>query len=426
MSAPADVRLKRLLGADHLASLRKRLRRRFERAPLERPIDHIRIGGLAAEEHAALASLIGRPQRYSGSMQIDVGLVDAALQRSGIASSLCDALERLDGPIDNLAATRLRLENLWSSVIDGCSHPDLIAFLRDPEGIGLLKRLARQDSLVAAELCRGAEAVLRHLPANGVARSQLSAQALGDAHALDDGEPIATIVLAIQRRLVPAMGADRLTGSTPTPQRDGVIERTRDTWARAGVLVNELARPVLFLNLSTKSSETDCWRRGEPAYLSLRALLRSPPSWDVAGRKIYVCENPNLLAIAADRLGCDCAPLVCVEGMPAAAQQSLLSQLAQAGARLCYHGDFDWPGLRIANYVMRGFGAVPWRFGATDYEAALRTAPSLGHSLKGKPVEASWDAALAAAMEHYRISIAEEALAASLLQDLDSRCPGNA
>src|SRR5215831_16292276 len=94
MSAPADVRLKRLLGADHLASLRKRLRRRFERAPVDKPIDHIRIGGLAAEEHAALASLIGRPQRYSGSMQIDVSLVDAALQRSGIASSLCDALER--------------------------------------------------------------------------------------------------------------------------------------------------------------------------------------------------------------------------------------------------------------------------------------------------------------------------------------------
>ena len=234
-------------------------------------------------------------------------------------------------------------------------------------------------------MCRGAEAVLRHLPANGIARSQLSAQALGDAHALDDGQPIATVVLAIQRRLAPAVGTDRLSELKPGPQGDGVIERTRDTWARAGVLVNELARPVLFLNLPTGASENACWRRGEPVYISLRALLRSPPSWDVAGQKIYVCENPNLLAIAADRLGRDCAPLVCIEGMPAAAQQSLLSQLAQAGARLCYHGDFDWPGVRIANYVMRGFGATPWRFGATDYEAALRTAPSLGHSLKGKP-----------------------------------------
>jgi uncharacterized protein (TIGR02679 family) len=141
-----------------------------------------------------------------------------------------------------------------------------------------------------------------------------------------------------------------------------------------------------------------------------------------SGQENLRLREPNLLAIAADRWGCDCAPLVCIEGMPAAAQHSLLSQLAQAGARLCYHGDFDWPGLRIANYVMRGFGATQWRFGATDYEAALRIAPSLGHSLKGKPVEASWDAALTAAMQQHRISIAEEALAASLLQDLDSRC----
>ena len=303
MSAPADPRLQRLLGADHLASLRKRLRRRFERAPVDRPIDHIRIGGLAAEEHAALASLIGRPQRYSGSMQIDVSLVDAALQRSGIASSLCDALERLDGPIANLAATRLRLENLWSSVIGNCSHPDLIAFLRDPEGIGLLKRLARQNSLVAAELCRGAEAVLRHLPANGIARSQLSAQALGDAHALDDGQPIATVMLAIQRRLVPTMGADRLAELTPAPQRDGAVERTRDTWARAGVLVNELARPVLVLNLPTKSSENACWRRAIARRWCVSKACRRPRS-----NRCYRSSHRRgcAFAITATSTGRDC------------------------------------------------------------------------------------------------------------------------
>src|SRR5262249_46733539 len=71
------------------------------------------------------------------------------------------------------------------------------------------------------------------------------------------------------------------------------IERTRDTWARAGVLVNELARPVLFLNLPTGAPENACWRRGEPAYLSLRALLRSPPSWDVAGEKNLRLREPQ-------------------------------------------------------------------------------------------------------------------------------------
>lgn len=101
---------------------------------------------------------------------------------------------------------------------------------------------------------------------------------------------------------------------------------------------------------------------GEPGYLSLRRLLRSPPAWAVADVTVYVCENPNLMAIAADRVGARCAPLVCTDGMPAAAQRTLLAQLAQAGARLRYHGDFDWAGLRIANHVMRTWEARPWRF----------------------------------------------------------------
>jgi uncharacterized protein (TIGR02679 family) len=147
-------------------------------------------------------------------------------------------------------------------------------------------------------------------------------------------------------------------------------------------------------------------------------LLRTPPPWDVSDRDVYVCENPNLVAIAADRLGAACAPLVCTDGMPAAAQQRLMSQLVQAGARLRYHGDFDWPGLRIANYVMREHRAQPWRFMASDYVAAIAIAAVGGEPLDGKAVVASWDETLTAAMQEHRIAIAEEALAACLLQDL--------
>ena len=61
------------------------------------------VSDLTAPEHAALASLLGRPQCYANSLRIDVRQVDAAFRNSGIASSLRDALERLDGPIANLA-----------------------------------------------------------------------------------------------------------------------------------------------------------------------------------------------------------------------------------------------------------------------------------------------------------------------------------
>jgi uncharacterized protein (TIGR02679 family) len=113
--------------------------------------------------------------------------------------------------------------------------------------------------------------------------------------------------------------------------------------------------------------------------------------------------------------------MICTDGMPAAAQRCLLSQLAQAEARLCYHGDFDWPGLHIGNYVMREYGAASWRFDATDYVAAVQTASSLTQPLDGRAIEASWDEALAAAMRGHGVAIAEEAVVAVLLPDLDDR-----
>src|SRR2546423_12042142 len=167
MTDSAEARLRRLLGGDHLASLRKRLRQRFERAPLDTAVESFRIGKLTAEEHASLASLLGRPQRYSNSLQVDVRIVDAAFQNSGIATSLRDALERLDGPITHLATTRLQLQSLWSDAIKECSDPGLIGFLQTPMGQRLLKRPAKQSPAAAAPLCRRAGAVLQRLPANG-------------------------------------------------------------------------------------------------------------------------------------------------------------------------------------------------------------------------------------------------------------------
>lgn len=107
----------------------------------------------------------------------------------------------------------------------------------------------------------------------------------GDAHAPDQGRPVATLVLAVLRRQDSGDAQDAVQTGEPM----------RVIWARAGVLVNELARPALFLNVPLA---VDAFAAGEPAYLSLRALLRTPPRWKVAGRPGFVCENPNLLAIA--------------------------------------------------------------------------------------------------------------------------------
>jgi uncharacterized protein (TIGR02679 family) len=340
-------------------------------------------------------------------------MVDASLRRAGIAESLRDALEQLDGPIVDLAASRLRLQAQWAGVIADCSHPDLLGLLRTPASFGLLKRLARQDPATARRLCRHAEAVLQRLPAKGQGRSQLAAETLGDAHALDDGQPVATLVLAVSRLLAAPADED---GSLPTAEGT-TAERARDIWATVGVLVNELARPALFLNLPMDDGDDRV--RGEPSFISLRALVRTPRRWLVGGRDVHVCENPNLVAIAADCLGPRCRPLVCTDGMPGAAQRTLLTQLSRAGARLLYHGDFDWPGVTIANIVLRDYAAQPWRFGAADYLAAIGPAQAHQGSLYGRPSVAVWDESLTTAMERHQISIAEESVSDSLLHDLE-------
>jgi uncharacterized protein (TIGR02679 family) len=417
-SAPlseASPRLHKLLGGDDLAALRCRLRRHFERASPDATPQTLRLTALSAREREALALLTGRPPRDARSMQIELGPLDASLRDAGIASSLRDALERLDGPLVNRAAALAEANAGWSAVLGACCDPDLSRYLQGAAAFGLLKRLARQDMASASQLLGRAEAVLRRLPAGGLPRAQLAAETLGNAHALDNGQATATLVLGAWRHLE----ADRPDAALPEDSEGSAAEeRVRDVWARAGVLVNELARPALCLNLPVADGEVPVCNAGEPAYLSLRRLLRTPPRWAVAGRSVFVCENPNLLAMAADRLGERCAPLVCTDGMPAAAQRSLLTQLSQSGARLKFHGDFDWPGLQIANHVVRTWGAVPWRYVAADYEAAAAAAPHAGRDLPDSAIVALWDAALAPAMRHHGLVIAEEAVAAALWVDL--------
>jgi len=416
----ADPRLRRLLGGAELDSVRQRLRRHFERAEPGAAAAVIRLGGLDPAAYRTLCQLTGRSARPAHSMTLDIVELDAKLAAAGLADSLRDALERLDGPIVARAQLRRELEAQWSALaisIPAC--PALRAWLDTPAAPTLLKRLGR-DPGRALSLLTAADRVLRCLPAKGQPRSQLAAQTLGDAHGLDAGRPIATLVLAAwrYRESVDAARAEMDDDAAQASSHRGSEERQRDIWARAGILVNELARPALLLNLPVNDPAQESWRPGEPAYLSLRQLLRMPPAWSVAGQTVFVCENPNLLAIAADQLGRRCAPLVCTDGMPAAAQRTLLDQLLRAGAQLRYHGDFDWPGLGIANFVVRAWQASPWRLGSHDYEAAVRLAPVSQQQLGPAAIIASWDARLAPAMQTHGIPIAEEAVAATLLDDL--------
>jgi uncharacterized protein (TIGR02679 family) len=434
MKVTPDPRLQRLLGTAALADVRRRLRRQFERIEPGATLTSLRLEGLDPEANAALCQLTGSPSRAARSMTVDVIDLDARLRAGGLADSLRDALERLEGPIVAKAFERREMEKRWSAVAaSGGGDARLLAWLRTAAALTLLKRLGR-DPGRAARLLTDAAAVLSRLPASGVTRSQLAAETLGDAHALDGGRPVATLVLAVWRhyersRLDRPLACGTAGGDTAaveneadaTPAAVDRNERSREVWARAGVLVNELARPVLCLNLPSGADTAGIWTSGEPAYLSLRQLLRQAVQWSVAQRRVFVCENPNVVAIAADRLGAACAPLICTDGMPAAAQRTLLDQLAAAGARLQYHGDYDWAGIGIANFVLRNWQAEPWRFGVADYLAAIaRVSSARTRDLDATMIEASWDRKLGEAMREHGVAIAEEAVMEGLFEDL--RC----
>jgi uncharacterized protein (TIGR02679 family) len=413
----AEARLQRLLGGAGLAGLRRRLRARYERGAEQ---DAFTLNDLTVAERQALENLLGRPARSAGSMRISRSELDTTVAHAGLAADLRAALEALDGPLTDRRAQDAERQRAWRAVLDGVVEPRLRELVTATPGAALLKRLAGGDADRGRALLDCACRVLERLPAQGTPLAQLAAEALGDSHALDAGQPVAALVLRACRggTASPGAASDREAAGGESPSG----ERRRDRWARIGVSVNELAAPVLCLNLRAHNGApagklaAAAAELGQPVHLNLRALLASTPRWEVANVTVYVCENPSVVAIAADRLGSRCAPLVCTDGMPSAAHQTLLRQLGGRGAKLAYHGDFDWPGLRIGNFVIGSFGAVPWRFSTADYRLACT---EVGLPLaKGERVVAVWDTALADALSERGVAVHEEAVAETLLQDL--------
>jgi uncharacterized protein (TIGR02679 family) len=153
---------------------------------------------------------------------------------------------------------------------------------------------------------------------------------------------------------------------------------------------------------------------GEPRRLTLRELVGAEIGL-LPGKDLFVCENPGIVAAAADRLGSRCAPLICTDGIPSTAVLRLIEQLRSERIRV--HSDFDWAGLRIANQLCRHPGAVPWRMSAADYLAALPKSRAKV-ALKGHPVSASWDVDLQSSMQRAGCALFEELVVEELLSDL--------
>lgn len=393
------------------------------RARMERGLDLGGVVSLSAATGAqrdAAARLLGRRLSSARGLSLSLADVDAVLRRSGVHDGgLAGAVETLTGPVVVRSDAQSAAARAWAEAFTpleraASERPMLGAWVAQLRSTGVVKRLAAGSPVTGAELLQGVGLVLRALPCEPPeSLGGFAARVLGRAHALDAGAPLGTLGLG---------GARVLAGLGFAEPGESPSEARREGWAAVGVLCDELSSVVLTLGLRGDGSATGTMlettrRAGEPVWLTLRQLVRTAPGW--AGlESVLIVENPSVIALAADRLGSRCPPLVSTHGQPRAAAMVLLRSLAAAGVRLRHHGDFDWPGLSIGNLLHRRLECEAWAFDAAAYRAAAAAHPQTA-PLTGTPVVASWDARLSDAMRETGRQVEEELVAPRLLDTLN-------
>ncbi|MFH0516213.1 TIGR02679 family protein [Streptomyces sp. M41] len=413
--APAEARtdvdterLGRLLGDPGLTWFVDRVRQRMARG---RPLTgSVTLSDPEESQRRAAERLLGRAPRARGSLGIRLDTVDEILRRSGVSpGGLASAVVALAGPVVLHAEARKREEQAWKEAYAplGTLDAELAHWAERIRGDGLVRRLARTPE-AAVPLVEAAVRALRALPASPpTSRATFAARNLSGAHALDEGTPLATLVLS---------GIRCLTGF---PDGSGAQWR-REAWASAGLLKDDLSSTVLTLNLRGTPALDWMADAGDPAVLTLRSLTgRAPVAAVPLMGTVHICENPAVLSAAADTLGRACPPMVCLQGQPSAAALTLLRDQSSRGARLLYHGDFDWGGVRIATALARSVPWRPWRYTAADYRAAVSAAAE-APDLTGPPAATPWDPALAVALAQCGVRIEEETVLNDLLTDLET------
>ena len=404
------ARLIRLFGGDELAWLRHRVRQALEAG--RHPVS-VTLRSPTPAQRQAVAGLLGRRLPTGQALTVRLADLEAVLRHSGTAPDLAAAVSLLDGPLIDRRGARAvaarEREQPYRAARDWAAASGALGWLEEwftgVRRSGLLTRLP--DAAEASAVLTRALSVAAALPADPpVGRNELAARACGDAHALDDGTVCGALVLR----------ALAVSGGLPLPLSTG---DRRALWERFGVGADMVSATCLTLGLRPVSGAGPAFRLraatadGDPLHLTAWDLARGALALPV-GTPVLVCENPRVLAAVAGRRGGEVA-VICVSGSPNLVVMSVLAQLAGAGAVLRYHGDFDWPGVAIANRLAATVGCVPWLMSAADYLAAARPE---GLPLQGTPVVPSWDAALGAAMRQAGTAVHEEAVLDTLLARL--------
>jgi uncharacterized protein (TIGR02679 family) len=383
-----------------------------------------RVGGtialteLNAKEATALSGLLGglrrreRP-RPGRPFKLTVRDLDAALAGTRFALSLREALELIGPPLDPRPERREReraaVEEGWAAAL---THPLCLrevaarAWVEQLRATGALVRAAGVE---AAALLGQALDLGDRLPSERpIDRTRLATEFAGDPHALDENRPLSRLML---RQLAVRAGE---------PQPRIALDR-RALWQRFGVLSDAASADVLTLGLRPfplgPLAEALTLLGGWHVRLTVGQLARERLHFE-PGVEVFVCENPTVLTEAEALQGSRCRPLVCTGGWPSSAAWMLLDALVTDGARLRYHGDFDWDGVRMSTLLRSRFGARSWRFDEISYRTGIMRHPERTRPLDGREAEDDEQRDLVAAMCELNRELHEQAVLEELLNDL--------
>lgn len=374
-------------------------------------MQRVRVGPLSVEQQGAIADLFGAVRLPGEHTTVALADLDAVLN-DVIGCTTYEVVEQLVGPIGDRAAERrsaaAKRNHLWAwlsghEVVH--AQPALETWVAATRRNGLIEGSIDRTRALLNQALR----VLDELPGIGAPLPVFADSVLGNPHGLDEGTRLHTMVVRALAAIY----------SVNTPSDAGQL---RALWDRAGIADDELSSTVLAagLRITTESGVGRilhiCAEAGQAAALTLQQL-RACAQIVGAPARVWVVENPSLLALALNRFGARCPPMICTSGWPSSAGVLLLQQLAAAGAELHYHGDFDGEGLRIAANVVARVGAIPWRMSSMDYLAAEGGAgPSVG---RVTPVP--WDPDLSAHMVRVGTAVPEERVANELLDQLEQQ-----
>lgn len=384
-------------------------RRRLERNGRAVTSSPITLDDLDTFELDAICALLGQRRPAEARLRVRLDRLDSALGDAGYDGGLLGTLEAITGPIADRRADReaeaAARTALWTAA---AGHP-----ANDIDGVGdwiaslrRRGRITRADPGDPIQFLVDALDTIKNIAAPDTIGNRrtlpltvLAATSFGDAHALDPERPLGALV---------ADGVCRLAGT----------DDARDAWQTFGIQLDQVNTSALTYMLPGRPGTTLAAARSEcqPIRITHR-MLDSDLGLDVeALDRVWVCENPTIVVLAADRLGSDCRPMICTEGMPASVTNRLLEHLRSHGCDLLVHADLDVGGIAIVNHLVDHLGATPWRMTELDYmEALVGPTTDIAATVGSTP----WDPGLGPAMLRQGRAVHEEAIASILLSDLE-------